>query len=438
MNIDIIYVTYNSEKWINSCFEAWKSVDESKDINIIVVDNASTDRSLELLKSQQRKMKSVFTSFQIIPVESNGGFGQGNNIGFRHGKSEFVGFFNIDTEVQKDTIANLCAYIRQAQEKDAMWELRQMPYEHPKYYDPVTGQTGWCSGAAFVVRRKVYENVGGFDEHFFMYAEDVDLSWRIRNCGHNIIYCPRAAIIHKTYDFEGEVKPIQYGYSMRNNILMRYRYGTIKDIFEGYILFLKLLFSNKSGFKFNIRFLRIVMGHLRLIPYFKKKIKGQVGEFRGLDYAKKRYGAFYKYRKSQDINIVVFRIDGDHRSKSDVKVNLDDQINLPLKVEKCEIGQIVESLKNIVDKDKLWISIIDGHKMFFADHYETMAGAVTLNREVIGTVNNKGIMPADINYYLISYDFLMENVSDIEEGIVKWAEKCAKAALLVKKQTVCE
>ena len=61
--------------------------------------------------------------------------------------------------------------------------MRQIPYEHPKAYDPVTLDTPWVSGAATLFRREAFEAVGGFDDAIFMYGEDVDLSWRLRARG---------------------------------------------------------------------------------------------------------------------------------------------------------------------------------------------------------------------------------------------------------------
>ena len=69
--------------------------------------------------------------------------------------------------------------------------MRQIPYEHPKAYDPVTLDTPWVSGAATLFRREAFDAVGGFDEAIFMYGEDVDLSWRLRAKGWRLRYQPK-------------------------------------------------------------------------------------------------------------------------------------------------------------------------------------------------------------------------------------------------------
>lgn len=76
-------------------------------------------------------------------------------------------------------------------------EAKQLPVEHPKDYDIETGFTSWGSGAFSMVPRRVFEEVDGFDEDtFFLYCDDVDLSWRIREAGYDIVIQPAAVVFH--------------------------------------------------------------------------------------------------------------------------------------------------------------------------------------------------------------------------------------------------
>lgn len=79
---------------------------------------------------------------------------------------------------------------------EGLYEMRQLPSEHPKPYNPMTGETPWCSGAALAIPREVYAALGGFDERFFMYCEDVDLSWRSRLAGFFCRVIPDAYFYH--------------------------------------------------------------------------------------------------------------------------------------------------------------------------------------------------------------------------------------------------
>jgi hypothetical protein len=75
-------------------------------------------------------------------------------------------------------------------------EGRQLPLEHQKVFDPARGDTSWASGACSLIRREVFETAGGYDEAFFLYCDDVDLSWRTRLAGHRVVYQPHATCFH--------------------------------------------------------------------------------------------------------------------------------------------------------------------------------------------------------------------------------------------------
>jgi GT2 family glycosyltransferase len=79
-------------------------------------------------------------------------------------------------------------------------EALQCPDEHPKPYDPATHETPWCSGCVLLVTRELWSAIGGFDERFFMYCEDVDLSWRARAAGFSTTVAPRALVHHYVGD----------------------------------------------------------------------------------------------------------------------------------------------------------------------------------------------------------------------------------------------
>lgn len=75
-------------------------------------------------------------------------------------------------------------------------EARQIPLEHPKHYNPSTYEVEWCSGACLLIRHDIYKETGGFDEDFFMYCEDVDLSWRWRSAGGKCKIATKALFAH--------------------------------------------------------------------------------------------------------------------------------------------------------------------------------------------------------------------------------------------------
>lgn len=197
MNLDIIFVTFNSSKWIDKCLDSiLKSDYNLKKVNLVFFDNNSSDGTIQLLEKWNKKSKDKIKSFKIIKNKKNYGFGIGNNKAFKKGESDLVFFLNIDTEIKVDTLTKINDFFADCEENIGVLELRQEPFEHPKYYDPITNETGWFSGACFVVKRKVFKKAKGFDKHIFMYCEDVDLSFKIRKIGYKIIYDYNNSITH--------------------------------------------------------------------------------------------------------------------------------------------------------------------------------------------------------------------------------------------------
>ena len=290
--MDIVIVTYNSQKWIRNCVRAIEKT-ALKNINLYIVDNHSTDKTRDIL--QLLKKNSRLNIFEICCQEENNGFGKANNIGASLGCDDVICFINADTEVYEDTFFNLLKEIKCADNQTAIWEMRQVPFEHPKIYDPVTQEVSWASGAAFAVRREAFQKVGGFDEQIFMYAEDVDLSWRIRAAGYRIKYCPNIKIKHYSYQSGNIIKPLQYINSLTNNLLLRYRYGTKLDIVKGFWFYWMVILLHKSPFpNAKGRLIKEFFLLRNKKKYFKttKCDKPGIAKFINWDYEIIRAGAF--------------------------------------------------------------------------------------------------------------------------------------------------
>ncbi|GLU26091.1 hypothetical protein Brsp01_13240 [Brucella sp. NBRC 12950] len=101
-------------------------------------------------------------------------------------------------------------------------EGRQWPFEHPKEYDPLDLTTPWASGAFCLFDAEQYRKIGGMDERFFLYLEDVDISWRMWLQGASVIYEPRAVATHFTggYFYRDDLVENEKFYSIRNFILL--------------------------------------------------------------------------------------------------------------------------------------------------------------------------------------------------------------------------
>ena len=106
-------------------------------------------------------------------------------------------------------------------------EARQVPIEHPKGFNMQTWETSWVSGACVLVDAAAFEDVGGFDEHFFLYGEDVDLSWRLRASGKTLYYCPDTFVFHAKRLIDGSpgMSAAEHYHGPLSLLLLRAKYG---------------------------------------------------------------------------------------------------------------------------------------------------------------------------------------------------------------------
>jgi GT2 family glycosyltransferase len=179
------------------------------------------------------QVSRAFARVEVRRSGSNLGFGRGHNANAARGGSPWLLLLNQDCVLEPGALDTLLDAAISDAEAVAAWEMRQVPYEHPKGYDPATLATPWVSGAAVLLRRSAFLEVNGFDEHFFLYGEDVDLSWRLRARGWKLRYVPRAAVVHRTYAAASEVKPLQVFGSVYASLAIRLRYGSLARVAQG-------------------------------------------------------------------------------------------------------------------------------------------------------------------------------------------------------------
>jgi GT2 family glycosyltransferase len=245
MDIDIVIVTYNSSKWVEKNIKSILASEyDTKKLNLYIFDNFSKDDTIKKLEEAKKKYSNMVNTFKVIIGRKNYGFGVANNKASKYGNADYVFFLNVDTEVKIDTFKKIAEEIQNEKNpKVGVWELKQQPYEHPKYYNPVNGEVSWFSGACFVIRRELFKKTGGFDKNIFMYCEDVELSWHVRKLGYCIKYLCNVPINHYSYENEKTFKINQYVFGITNNLYLRYKYGSVLDIMRGYKMFLKLYLS---------------------------------------------------------------------------------------------------------------------------------------------------------------------------------------------------
>ena len=237
-------------------------------------------------------------------TRENIGFGAAHNANAKLGSAPYFFVVNPDCVLEPGALALLLATARADADDVAAWEMRQIPYEHPKSYDPVTLDTGWVSGAATLFRRRDFEAAGGFDPAIFLYGEDVDLSWRLRARGSRLRYVPRASVVHDTYSRPGEVKPQQAFGAVFSGLALRTRYGRARSIGKGFILWGAELLADESFAGRRRGILEAGVRYLRAAPHFARTRVPANENFRpvfsGWSFELRRDGAFHAMRSRRE------------------------------------------------------------------------------------------------------------------------------------------
>jgi hypothetical protein len=175
------------------------------------------------------ELQQILPTVQLIEFGENLGHSAGcNALAAQSGAEplDILFFLNPDTVPAPIALPPLIADL--AKSDVGAVDSRQIPFEHPKFFDPETREQSWASGAALAVRSEVFEKVGGFDpEHFWSYCNDVDLSWRIRLQGWKILSTPDSVVFHdKRIDKDGGVQPtaseVRFSTLGRLNLARRY------------------------------------------------------------------------------------------------------------------------------------------------------------------------------------------------------------------------
>ena len=236
----VIVVNYNGKEHLARCLE---SLSSTKEAEIIVVDNASSDGSADLVKS-------AFPEVQLIRSQTNLGFGEGCNMGARVAKGDYLAFINPDTIVEQDWLDALINALKNRPDAGmATSQILQM--DQPDRISacgndihisgltlgrgmgqirdsfPEIEEVTAISGASFCVRSDTFYQIGGFDQDFFLYMEDTDLSLRMRLSGYKCLYAPQSVVYH---DYTLNISPRKTFYQERNRYLMllkNYRWLTL-------------------------------------------------------------------------------------------------------------------------------------------------------------------------------------------------------------------
>lgn len=238
--ITVIILTYNNIGDISNCISSVLSQTYHK-YDVMVVDNASTDGTPEFIKNE-------FPQVKLIENEINLGYAGGNNVGFEKSTGKYIAVLNPDTVVDKNwlkeliqpmgrnpiiavTVSKSLNYDNKDMIDDCGITLhftglsfaRGLLEKNERFNEPE--YIGGLSGTGFLIRKEIIEKLGGFDQDFFMYCEDTELSWRIHFAGYKILYVPTSLFYHKHIS---EIPSWKYFYLERNRYLMLLKHCSFK------------------------------------------------------------------------------------------------------------------------------------------------------------------------------------------------------------------
>ncbi|MCK9150787.1 glycosyltransferase family 2 protein [Methanobacterium alcaliphilum] len=235
-DISVVIVTYNHRDYIENCLNSL----DLNNLEVIVVDNGSTDGTLELVHDN-------FPQIKLIVPEENLGYGMGNNRGVQHCHRQFLVILNPDTKVFKDSLEKLVQPL--TQESNIVTTPKILFYDggdvntcgNILHFTGLAFTRGLgessdlhvenekinaISGACFAMKRKDYDKIGGFDSNFLVYMEDVEFSWRAGSMGYSIYLITDSKICH---DYQLNVSPEKIYHLEKGRYIILRKYFNIKE-----------------------------------------------------------------------------------------------------------------------------------------------------------------------------------------------------------------
>lgn len=269
MKVTIVIPNYNGKHFMEPCLSSL-SEQTYKNFHILVVDNASSDGSIEY-------MEENYPDIELIKLQKNFGFSKAVNIGIQHSRTPYVILLNNDTTVDTRYVEEMVKAIEKSPKIFSV-SSKMIQMYHPELIDsagdlytllgwgvcrgcgrPVSNYQKYdeiftaCAGAA-IYRRSVFDEIGYFDENHFAYLEDIDIGYRARIYGYYNMYCPTALVYHVGSGTSGsKYNSFKVKLAARNNLYLNYKNMPALQLVLNFIplaigYFVKYLFFCKIGF----------------------------------------------------------------------------------------------------------------------------------------------------------------------------------------------
>ncbi|HRK37043.1 MAG TPA: glycosyltransferase [Burkholderiaceae bacterium] len=305
MHIEVLYVVYKPD--VKDLHESLRAVHDEVmagvPARVRVWHNDTGPDNNPYVADVYRQMWDRGLPLTVEGTHVNMGFGPGINAMLTSTESGYVLLMNQDAIPEPGSLCELWSTASGDASNVAAWEMRQIPYEHPKAYDPVTLDVDWVSGAAVLLKTEALRNVGGFEPRIFMYGEDVELSWRLRCAGWRLRYLARAAVVHRTYSKADEVKPIQALEGIYANLALRARYSGHRRIASGLMMALGEMVIPQPFPGRRAGIAKAIAKFLRNYRYFWNSHQAAIGfepRFDGWGFELRREGAFHVFKSRRE------------------------------------------------------------------------------------------------------------------------------------------
>ena len=227
--ISVIIVNYNGKKLLEKCLESLFKTDYNN-FEVILVDNNSTDGSMEFVTKNYPKII-------VIKLDSNKGFAEPNNIGAKIAKGEYLLFLNNDTVTTTNFISEMVKVLEKDEKIAICQSLLLKPdgnidssgdfidkmgivYNSKTKTDEIK-EISSARGASMLIRKKIFDKLGGFDEKFFFSFEDVDLGWRSWILGYKVVIVPNSIVYHSAGKTSSNFKPEVAFHGLKNQLSMK-------------------------------------------------------------------------------------------------------------------------------------------------------------------------------------------------------------------------
>lgn len=290
MKVSIVILNWNRPNDTLECLKSVKRLRTADSLNIIVVDNASSDNSVKKIK------KAILhtTNHKLLVNEVNLGFAEGNNVGIRHAiknGADYVLVLNNDTVVDKDLVIELIKAAKKYPKAGALspkiYFAKGYEFHKKRYKEKDLGKVIWyaggdidwnnvygsnhgvdeidkgqydkvretdvATGTCILLRREALEDTGFFDKKYFMYYEDTDLSQRMKKKGWRVLYIPKAKLWHKVARGSAIGSDLNDYFITRNRLLFGLRYARVRTKLALVKESIKFLFTGRKWQKIGTR-----------------------------------------------------------------------------------------------------------------------------------------------------------------------------------------